>query len=220
VLYQVDMRLRPSGRSGPVATQIDGFKSYQHEEAWTWEHMALTRARVVSGSPEFAERIERLIAEVLYRKRDRAIAAGDILEMRAAVGAEKGEDDRWDLRYARGGLVDVEFAAQYLQLVHAADHPDILDTATARTLEKAQRLGVLATQDAEILRSAARLYHNLTQVLRLCLTEKFDPAGAGPGLLALLARAADLPDFGTLDAHLAETQKQVRACFLRILGKR
>ena len=79
---------------------------------------------------------------------------------------------------------------------------------------------MLATQDAEILRSAARLYHNLTQVLRLCLTEKFDPADAGPGLLALLARAADLPDFGTLDAHLAETQKQVRACFLRILGKR
>ena len=76
---------------------------------------------------------------------------------------------------------------------------------------------MLAPEDGEILRPAARLYQNLTQILRLCLTGKFEPANAGPGLLGLLARAADLPDFATLDAHLTETQHQVRACFLRIL---
>jgi glutamate-ammonia-ligase adenylyltransferase len=220
VLYQVDMRLRPSGRSGPVATKIERFRDYQENEAWTWEHMALTRARVVSGPPELVVRIERVIADVLSRPRDRAAVAADILEMRAAIAAEKGEGDRWDLRYASGGLVDIEFAAQYLQLVHAAEHPDILDVSTAKALEKAARLGVLAPEDGEILRPAVRLYQNLTQILRLCLTAKFDPANAGTGLLALLARAADLPDFGTLDAHLIETQKQVRACFRRILGVR
>jgi glutamate-ammonia-ligase adenylyltransferase len=219
-LYPVDMRLRPSGRSGPVATKIERFRDYQENEAWTWEHMALTRARVVSAAPEFSARIERVIAEVLGRPRDPAIVSADILEMRAAIAAEKGEGDRWDLRYASGGLVDVEFAAQYLQLVHAAAHPDILDVSTAKALEKASRLGVLAPEDAEILRPAVRLYHNLTQVLRLSLAGKFDPANAGPGLLGLLARAADLPDFGTLDAHLTETQQQVRACFLRIVGAR
>jgi [glutamine synthetase] adenylyltransferase / [glutamine synthetase]-adenylyl-L-tyrosine phosphorylase len=219
-LYPVDMRLRPSGRSGPVATKIERFRDYQENEAWSWEHMALTRARVVSAAPEFSARIERVIADVLGRPRDRASVAADILEMRAAIATEKGEGERWDLRYASGGLVDVEFVAQYLQLVHAAAHPDILDVSTAKTLEKAWRLGVLAPEDAEILRPAARLYQHLTQMLRLCLTEKFDPANAGPGLLGLLARAADLPDFGTLDAHLTETQQQVRACFLRILGAR
>jgi [glutamine synthetase] adenylyltransferase / [glutamine synthetase]-adenylyl-L-tyrosine phosphorylase len=217
-LYAVDMRLRPSGHSGPVATRIDRFRTYQAEEAWTWEHMALTRARVVSGSPEFSERIESVVAGVLRRSRDRATIAADILEMRRAVAEEKGENDRWDLRNASGGLLDVEFSAQYLQLVHAAEHPDILDVSTARVLEKAQRIGVLGAEDAEILRPAARLYQNLTQVLRLCLSGDFDPATAGAGLLGLLARAGDAPDFATLEAHLADTQKQVRACFLRLVG--
>ena len=219
-LYRVDMRLRPTGRSGPVAVTLERFRDYQENEAWTWEHMALTRAQVVSAPPEFAARIERVIADVLARPRDRAAVAADILEMRGAIAAEKGEGDRWDLRYASGGLTDVEFIAQYLQLVHAAAHPDILDVATAKALEKAARLGVLAAEDADILRPAVRLYQNLTQILRLCLPAKFDPANAGPGLLGLLARAADLPDFATLDAHLIETQKQVRACFSRILGAR
>ena len=90
VLYPVDMRLRPSGRSGPLATQIDGFASYQDHEAWTWEHMALTRARVVSASPEFAARVEAVIREALCRKRDAAAVAADVIEMRAAIAAGKG----------------------------------------------------------------------------------------------------------------------------------
>ena len=217
-LYQVDMRLRPSGRSGPLATQIDGFKSYQETEAWTWEHMALTRARVVSASPDFARRVSETIAEVLRRERDPQEVAGDVVEMRGAIAREKGDGGLWDLKHADGGLVDIEFIAQYLQLVHAARLPDILDTSTARVLEKAERLGVLAKQDADVLRPAVRLYQNLTQVLRLCLIAQFTPKSAGAGLLRLLARAADVPDFPTLEADLAETQRQVRECFVRILG--
>jgi glutamate-ammonia-ligase adenylyltransferase len=85
-------------------------------------------------------------------------------------------------------------------------------------LEKAARLGVLAPEDAAVLRPAAQLFHDLTQILRLCLPSRFDPQTASPGILGLLARAADLPDFPTLAAHLAETQRAVRACFVRILG--
>ena len=218
-LYPVDMRLRPSGRSGPVATHIESFDSYQHDEAWTWEHMALTRGRVVSGSPAFAARIEKVIRHVLCQRRDAEVVAGDVVEMRGAIAQEKGDAARWDLKYAAGGLIDIEFIAQHLQLVHAADTPDILDTATAHVLEKAQRLGVLAAEDAEVLRPAVRLYHDLTQVLRLCLAGTFDPQTAGPELCGLLARAADVPDFATLDAHLAETQARVRASFVRILGQ-
>ena len=219
VLYSVDMRLRPSGRSGPLATQIDGFASYQEREAWTWEHMALTRARVISGPPEFAARVEAILREVLCRKRDAAVIAADVVEMRGAIAKEKGDADPWDLKYAAGALVDIEFIAQYLQLVHAAEIPEILDTSTARTLEKAARLGVLKPEDTEVLRPAVSLFHDLTQVLRLCLSGKFDPASASAGVLTLLARAADLPDFAALQAHVAETQRQVRECFVRILRK-
>ena len=84
--------------------------------------------------------------------------AGDVVEMRKAIATEKGDSERWNLKYVAGGLVDIEFIAQYLQLVHAAATPDILDTSTARVLEKAWRLGVLTTEDAEVLRPAVRLY--------------------------------------------------------------
>ncbi|MEX0752459.1 MAG: bifunctional [glutamine synthetase] adenylyltransferase/[glutamine synthetase]-adenylyl-L-tyrosine phosphorylase, partial [Xanthobacteraceae bacterium] len=218
VLYHVDMRLRPSGRAGPLATQIGGFESYQEKEAWTWEHMALTRARVVSAAPQFGARVEGAIRAALRRRRDAAVIAGDVLEMRRAIAEEKGEGERWDLKFAAGGLIDLEFAAQYLQLVHAADHPEILDTSTAKVLDKAWRLGLLPTAEAEILRPAVRLYHNLTQVLRLCLPGAFDPKTAGAGLLRLLTRAGDVPDFPTLDAHVAETQVRVRQSFERILS--
>jgi glutamate-ammonia-ligase adenylyltransferase len=218
-LYSVDMRLRPSGRAGPLATQIESFTAYQESEAWTWEHMALTRARVVSASPAFKARLEQVISAILQRPRDRELIAGDVVEMRGAIAKEKGDGDRWDLKYAAGGLVDIEFIAQYLQLVHAHTLPDILDTSTARVLDKAWHLRVLAVEDAEALRPAAQLYHDLTQILRLCLPDQFDPKTAGAELLRLLARAADVPDFAALDATLIETQAKVRESFVRILGK-
>jgi glutamate-ammonia-ligase adenylyltransferase len=218
LLYKVDMRLRPSGRSGPLATQIDGFAAYQENEAWTWEHLALTRARVVSASPQFAARVEEVIRSVLCRARDPEMVAGDVLEMRKAIAAEKGDGDRWNLKYVAGGLIDIEFIAQYLQLVHAAQTTDILDTSTTQVLDRAWRLGLLKAEDAEVLRRAVRLYHDLTQILRLCLPGQFDPKAAAPGLSGLLTRAADVPDFATLDAFVGETQSKVRASFNRILG--
>jgi glutamate-ammonia-ligase adenylyltransferase len=219
VLYHVDMRLRPSGRAGPLATQIDGFQSYQEREAWTWEHMALTRARVVSAPPDFATRVEAVIRNMLCRRRDRSAVAADVIEMRGAIADEKGDANVWDLKYAAGGLVDIEFIGQYLQLTRAAETPEILDTGTPRLLDKAARLNVLKPEDATVLRPAVRLFHDLTQILRLCLPAAFDPKTASPGVLALLARAADLPNFAALDAHVTETQRQVRECFVRILGK-
>jgi glutamate-ammonia-ligase adenylyltransferase len=218
-LYQVDMRLRPSGRAGPLATQLEGFLQYQESEAWTWEHMALTRARVVSSSPAFQTKVESAIRSILQRPRDANLTAGDVVEMRAAIAKEKGDSTRWDLKYVAGGLIDIEFIAQYLQLVHAHQRPDILDTSTARVLEKARALDLLAVEDAEILRPAVQLYRDLTQVLRLCLPGAFDPKKAGAGLLRLLARAADVPDFATLEATLADTQTRVRDSFVRILGQ-
>jgi glutamate-ammonia-ligase adenylyltransferase len=217
-LYDVDMRLRPSGRSGPVATSLASFRDYQRREAWTWEHMALTRARVVSASPGFGEEVERAIYEILCLPRDPAVTAGDVVEMRGAIAAEKGDQERWNLKYVAGGLVDIEFIAQYLQLVHAAATPGILDTSTIRALETAARLGVLAAEDADALRPAARLFHDLTHILRLCLAGPFDPDTAGPGLVGLLTRAADVPDLATLEAYLVDTQDRVRKSFVRVLG--
>ncbi|HJZ21549.1 MAG TPA: bifunctional [glutamine synthetase] adenylyltransferase/[glutamine synthetase]-adenylyl-L-tyrosine phosphorylase, partial [Bradyrhizobium sp.] len=220
VLYEVDMRLRPSGRAGPVASHVKSFAAYQDLEAWTWEHMALTRARVISSSPEFRAQIEAIIRDVLTRPRDRASIAGDAAEMRRAIALEKGEGDIWDLKYAAGGMVDIDFIAQYLQLVHAADKPDILNVATPQVLDNAARLGVLAPSSAEILRAASRLYHDLTQVLRLCVSGKFRPDTSGEDLLRVMARAGDAPDFSSLQARLREMQTEVRRVFREIVEGR
>jgi glutamate-ammonia-ligase adenylyltransferase len=220
VLYEVDMRLRPSGRAGPVASHVASFAEYQEREAWTWEHMALTRARVISSSPDLRARIEKIIREVLTRRREPAGVAQDVAGMRRAIALEKGEDDVWDLKYAAGGLLDIDFIAQYLQLVHAADQPDILDVSTLHVLDHAARPGLLPSSAADILRSAAHLYHDLTQILRLCVSEKFKPESAGEDLLRVLARAGDAPDFSSLEARVKETESEVRRVFYEIVEGR
>jgi glutamate-ammonia-ligase adenylyltransferase len=138
--------------------------------------------------------------------------------MRRAIAQEKGEDDVWDLKYAAGGMVDIDFIAQYLQLVHAYEAPDILHVNTLTALDHATRLGFLAQADAEVLRPAARLYQDLTQILRLCVSEKFNPDTAGDDLLRVMVRAGDAPDFSSLQARVKETQSDVRAIFNRLIG--
>jgi glutamate-ammonia-ligase adenylyltransferase len=217
VLYDIDMRLRPSGRAGPLASHIDSFAQYQENEAWTWEHMALTRARVISASPQFRARIEGVIRDALVRPRDEIAIAHDVADMRRAIAQEKGEDDLWDLKNAAGGVTDIDFIAQYLQLVHAAARPEILDVSTLQVVDNAEQLGVLAREAAEVLRSGARLYHDLTQILRLCVTGKFNPKTAGEDLLRVMARAGDAPDFSALEARLKEAQSEVRRVFKAVV---
>ncbi len=212
-LYEVDMRLRPSGQKGPVATQLSSFIDYQANAAWTWEHMALTRARVITGSPELKAKVERAICEALVRPRDREKTAADVREMRTRISTEKGSDEIWDLKQVRGGLVDIEFMAQYLQLVNADRHPDVLDQNTLRALQKLDSKGLIPAGAGAALIPAARLLNDLTQINRLCVDGQFHPEQASPGLKGLLAKAADAPDFARLEADLRQTLKETAALF-------
>ena len=211
------MRLRPSGRAGPVASRIDAFAEYQERDAWSWEHMALTRARVISASPAFRDRIEAIIRNVLTRHRSDMAVAHDVVTMRQAIAEEKGESELWDLKHAAGGITDIDFIAQYLQLVYAETHPEILNPNTLQVLHTATRLDILSSPLSQTLRAAGRLYHDLTQILRLCVSDKFVPETAGEGLLRALARAGDAPDFSTLEARVRETQSEVRRIFRELL---
>ena len=217
-LYQVDMRLRPSGSQGPVATRLSSFASYQKGSAWTWEHLALTRARVLSGPASLTQEIEATIRGVLSAPRDREAVAAEVRTMRAKIADEKGSTDIWDLKQVRGGLIDLEFIAQFLQIVSAAKHAHVLDQNTEAALTKLAASGALAPGDAEILVPAARLYHTLTQVLRLCLDKPFAAQEAPRALKDLLARAAEMPDFATLEASLKDTLAAVHEAFDRIVA--
>jgi len=217
-LYAVDFRLRPSGNSGPIATHIDAFTAYQASDAWTWEHMALTRARVIAGDEQLVAAMRKGVAAVLRQSRQRAKLTQDVLEMRGMIHAAKGGEGRWDLKVAPGGLVDIEFVAQYLALLHGHDHPEIISTETEAILVAAAAARLLPAAEAEILLPALRLYQALTQVLRLCLDQPFDPDQAPRGLLRLLAEAGQLPDFATLEAHVLATELAVRGSFERLIG--
>lgn len=216
-IYEVDMRLRPSGQQGPVATQLSSFVNYQTSEAWTWEHMALTRARVLTGPPALGAEVASAIRAVLTAERDRSKLAADVRDMRQRIETEKGTKNIWNIKYARGGLVDLEFLTQFLQLAHASQHPDVLDQNTMNALKKLERHGLLEARHATLLLPAAQLLHNLTHILRLCLDDQFVPETAPHGLKSLLARVADAPDFAHLERVLAATLKDCAQAFDEIV---
>ena len=206
VLYELDLRLRPSGNKGPIATHVDSFRKYQRTEAWTWEHMALTRARPVAGDDSLCTEIVRDIDDILALPHDATKVAADATEMRDLIAEEKPPKNLFDLKLVAGGLIDIEFIAQTAVLIAGKGR---ISPATADNL-------ALAACDAEAhehLRAAFALYQSLTQVMRLCLAGPFDPKETPPGFADLMLRLADLPDLGVLEAHLKETQQRVRTVF-------
>jgi len=217
-LYEVDMRLRPSGNSGPIATYFESFLNYQAEEAWTWEHMALTRARVIFGGEALQVRIRKAISVTLQRKRETGKIAYDIADMRARIEREFPSGNPWELKYVRGGLVDLEFICQHLQLVHAAAHPDILHWHTRSAYARIAEAKLISAATADMLIGALDLTHNLIQVIRICVEGVFKPEEATAGLKALLARVGNAPDFAALEAQLLEAQAETRRIFEEIIS--
>jgi glutamate-ammonia-ligase adenylyltransferase len=216
VLYELDLRLRPSGNKGPVATHIDAFKKYQREEAWTWEHMALTRARPIAGDASLAAEVSAEISAVLAKPRDAAKIAAEAADMRKLIEAEKPPKDIWDIKLVPGGLIDLEFIAQVARLTGQVDGKTSLTTSTADTLRHLAS-SFAPDQVRRELADAYSLYLALTQIIRLCLTGPFDRDDVPPGLADLLIGVTDLPDFGVLEAHLKETSQTVRKHFGRLL---
>ena len=211
VLYELDLRLRPSGNKGPVATHVDAFKKYQRQEAWTWEHMALARARAIGGDAALCAEVETEVAALLALPRDVDKVKAEASEMRALIEKEKSPRDLWDIKLIPGGLIDLEFIAQVAVITGQVE-------AGGRLTATGEILSHLAPDfaDADVrqqLCEAYQLYLALTQMTRLCLTGVFERDDVPPGLSDLLLAVTDLPDFGVLEAHLKETSRKVRNDF-------
>ena len=217
-LFEVDMRLRPSGNKGPVAVSFETFAKYQAEEAWTWERLALTRARVVAGPAALRARVEAVIKTALTTPRDSAKTLADVADMRARLDRERPAKSPWDLKEAKGGLFDVEFIVQGLQLAHAAAHPQVLHVNTLEALHALAAAGCLTPDDGHALEQAARLYQDITQVLRLTVEGAFAAADASLSLRNLITRAAGAASFEEIEAKLTAVEADVRARFSRLIG--
>jgi glutamate-ammonia-ligase adenylyltransferase len=217
LLYEVDTRLRPSGTKGPIATSLGGFRRYNLEDAWTWEHMALTRSRVIVASPPLRARIDAIIREVLLRPRDPRQLIADVSDMRLRMGRERRTAGPWDVKNRRGGLIDVEFIVQTLLLRHLPAHPELLIGSTARALLAIAEAGLLDADDAAVLAEAYGLASAVQGVLRIAIDGAFEPASLPPALLAGLARAVGASSFADLETRLDAACAKAHAVFERLI---
>jgi glutamate-ammonia-ligase adenylyltransferase len=218
-LFEVDMRLRPSGRKGPIATNLAAFAKYQREAAWTWEHMALTRARVVSGPDALARRVEADIRDVLARPRAPDAVRAEVADLRARMRRERPGDNPWDAKHRPGGLVDVEFLAQFLQLRHAASGAaSAFEQNTGAALARLEAAGALSHDDANILTGAWKLWLQVQGLLRLTVEGRAEESRMPDGLKAILARVTGTADAEDLKRRMAATAAQVASIFDREIG--
>lgn len=217
-LYEIDMRLRPSGSAGPTASRLDSLARYYQEEAWTWEHMALTRARVVAAtSPDIADRATAIISATLARPRDPDRLVVDVADMRLRMAKQYRGESLWDVKHHRGGLVDIEFITQYLQLLHGPTHPRVFAGNTADALGRMGEMKAIDPADSASLTSALGLWWRLQDTLRLIAPGGLDEANIPDSTRAALARAATQPDFATLTAAMEEAYSRVSDFYRRIV---
>ncbi|PPR23442.1 MAG: Glutamate-ammonia-ligase adenylyltransferase [Alphaproteobacteria bacterium MarineAlpha10_Bin2] len=214
-LYEIDARLRPSGQSSPLASEAGGFAEYQNNSAWSWEHMALTRARVIAGSPALGEHVKGIIRAVLAKPRADAALVGEVAGMRERIDKKRRTENHWKLKHVRGGLLDIEFIAQYLQLREASRHPEILSQETDKVFERLSTAGIMAADDAADLAEAVRLMRRLQALLRLTVGVSRDEAQYPTGVRQALAKAAGVENFDDVRVRLMKSEETVRAYYAR-----
>ncbi len=206
-LYEVDTRLRPQGAQGPLAVSLDGFARYQREEAWTWEHMALTRARALTGTPKARAKLDEIVASVLQIERDPEQLKTEVLKMRDEMAAHKTPRGPLDMKLKRGGLIDFEFMVHYLQLRDRTAYSANLAPAISRLIKQ----GLLP----ETMRGAYDLMTRMLVAVRLLAPDAQDPPAPAQ---AALARACGHKDYDSLLKAASEARHGVAQSWADIFG--
>jgi glutamate-ammonia-ligase adenylyltransferase len=205
-LYEVDMRLRPSGRQGPVATSLEAFRAYQETEAWTWEHLALTRARVLAGDAGLAAEVEAFRRDLLGRKGQGAEVARDVADMRTRLADAKPGMGLWEAKNGPGKLMDIELFAQMMALQNASPARGV-----ERQLAAGRTGGQVSQMDETVLLKAMRLYWQLQAGSRLLSDRPLDPGSLAEGAQAFLMRETGMADATGLTEALAEASARAAA---------
>ena len=222
-MYALDMRLRPSGNKGPLAVSLEGFKRYHEWDAWTWERMALTRARVVAGPADLRRRVNQAIEAAVQRRQEPDQIRANAIAMRERMARDLRPHGPWDVKLRPGGLIDIEFIAQVLQLVHICN-PDFHRSQTTHiALRRLAAVGALSKQDARLLIQAERLWRTVQGMLRMTVGRVEDAALPDASAIPLLRAAAEagVPAVDT-DDFLQKAEiiaGQVRTMFERYVGK-
>ncbi|WP_420858206.1 glutamine-synthetase adenylyltransferase [Marivivens marinus] len=212
-LYEVDMRLRPSGRQGPVATSFTSFQDYQRTEAWTWEHLALTRARPIAGNMELGAEVETFRQELLRDKAGGESVLADVADMRARIAAAKPPQGDWDAKIGPGRLQDVELAAQTVALQSGSPAREIRAQLAAGVGS-----GRLSDADAEALSTAAGLFWQLQASARLLTGGELKPEELGEAGRRLILRETGYETTDRLLAAMGTVAETADAVISRLLS--
>lgn len=198
ILYEVDMRLRPNGNSGLLVTALSGFEDYQNEDAWTWEHQALVRARCVAGDKQLAHKIELIRSQILEKNRDQQALVAEVRDMRAKMRSnlDKSSEQLFDLKQGEGGITDIEFLVQYAVLAWSTQLPELhVYTDNIRVLDALKSTDKISEQECKLLADAYRFYRSLANH---CVLQEM------PAVVPI--------------AEVAEFQLQVKDIWQRCLG--
>jgi len=224
-VYKIDTRLRPSGNQGPLVTSLSAFKLYHQESAQSWERQALTKARVVCGAAEFAERIQQLISTLTFERPVPADLQGEIYRLRGRMEKELGKETaaQLNIKTGRGGMVDVEFITQFLQLQHAGQITALRQTNTLELLKVLAKNRLLPGTEAEQLSNGYKFLRRLENKLRLLHDQSMNELSAEPKALRSIARslgygtAGCTPERELLDEYRLHTEA-IRGLFERYLN--
>ncbi|WP_317992994.1 bifunctional [glutamine synthetase] adenylyltransferase/[glutamine synthetase]-adenylyl-L-tyrosine phosphorylase [Bartonella gliris] len=214
ILYAVDLRLRPLGNKGPVAVSFPFFRKYYRKEAWIWEHLALTRARGVAGDPDFLRKLENEVCAIIAFSRDKKKVTKAVRDMRALIEKEKPPENQWDLKTMLGGIMDLEFIAQFAVITHVIDFQ--IGATTADILARLPN-NFLNQSFISDLRCAYGLYTNLSQIIRLCLNDALNPNDMPLGLSDLLLSSVGEPDLPRVEKLIKEMGQSVRSIFVQVM---
>jgi len=216
-LYEVDMRLRPSGGKGPIAVSLEAFHKYHAESAQTWEHMAWTRARIVTAPETLANDISAVIRGFLVRPRDSKMLAHEVATMRARIDQEFHSKNIWDFKYVRGGMMDAEFITQFLLLRDAAASPDVLHGATMMALARLEAHGCLPKESAQDLIASLRTLRDMQQISRLCLGDSKDVHTAPTALQEMMAKRGQARTFTDLEQQITGIETNIYRIYQKIV---
>ncbi|OYY04199.1 MAG: glutamate-ammonia-ligase adenylyltransferase [Acidocella sp. 35-58-6] len=216
-IYHVDMRLRPSGNQGPVAVSLASFRRYHAAESWTWERMALTRASVLAATPKFELILSDEILIALSRPEPAAAIRADASDMLARINLEIPPEGPWDVKHCTGGLIELAFIAEALQLIHGPANPVLFRANTAAALRALADAGHLGAADTATLLAADLLWRTIQGISRITGLHERDEHPQ-PATLAPLLRATGTIDVAQLTLTIEQHRAAVRDCFTRIIG--
>lgn len=217
-LYEVDTRLRPSGSQGLLAVSKEGFVQYFNESAWTFEFMAFCKGRALTGDGSLCDEMGALIANLITRPRDLQKLRADVNDMRQRIDKEFGATNPWDIKYVRGGLMEIDFLAQFMLLAHGSAVAGAKPGSAREVFGWIRSSGIYDPRIIDELLESERMLSQLFHMIRLSSDRNFNEATALPGLKKLLCDSLHMPDFETLKTNLIEVEARVLGHYISVLN--